>query len=193
MLQTDVRHDLVRTFYRPLTEVDAGEVAAHFSALEQEGLELLREQDVEEDAVYFQRSADMRYVGQEYSVSIPVDAEIELETIDGAFHEGHRVRYGHSTPGAPAEFVNLRVATFGRIAAEAAGFQPEPGEALLGTRAVVFSGKPHDTSAVLRSRLEPGAVFDGPLVVEEETATTVVPPGHAVDVDALGNLVIARR
>jgi N-methylhydantoinase A len=58
---------------------------------------------------------------------------------------------------------------------------------------VVFAGERHDTSAVLRSRLEPGAVFDGPLVVEEETATTVVPPGHAVDVDALGNLVIARR
>ena len=192
MLQTDVRHDLVRTFYRPLAEAEAPEVDELFSALEREGVELLREQDVEEDDVYFQRAADMRYVGQEYSVSVPIGPEIELATIDAAFHDGHRVRYGHSTPGAPAEFVNLRVAAFGRIGAEAAAFQPEAGEAVLNTRPVVFAGERHDTQALLRSRLEPGVRLDGPLVVEEETATTVVPPGHSLEVDGLGNLVIAR-
>jgi N-methylhydantoinase A len=193
MLQTDVRHDLVRTFYRPLAEVDAGEVAALLSALEHEGVELLREQDLDGDDVYFQRSADMRYVGQEYSVSVPIGSELDLESIDGAFHDGHRVRYGHSTPGAPAEFVNLRVAAFGRVGAEAAAFQPEPGEAVLGRRPVVFAGERHETQALLRSRLEPGARLDGPLVVEEETATTVLPPGHTLEVDQLGNLVIGRR
>jgi N-methylhydantoinase A len=193
MLQTDLRHDLVRTFYRPLAKVGVEEVAGLFSVLEREGAELLREQDVDEDDVYYQRSADMRYVGQEYSVSVPIGPEIDLGMIDDAFHDGHRVRYGHSTPGAPAEFVNLRVAAFGRAGAEAAGFKPEPGEAVLGTRAVVFAEEQHDTHALLRSRLEPGARLNGPLVVEEETATTVVPPAHALEVDALGNLVIARR
>jgi N-methylhydantoinase A len=193
MLQTDVRHDLVRTFYRPLADVEAAEVADLFSALEREGVELLREQNVDEDDVYFQRAADMRYVGQEYSVSVPIGSEMELEIIDGAFHDGHRVRYGHSTPGAPSEFVNLRVAAFGRIAADAAAFQPEAGEAVVNRRPVVFSGEEHETQALLRSRLEPGARLDGPLVVEEETATTVIPPGHGVEVDELGNLVIARR
>lgn len=193
MLQTDVRHDLVRTFYRPLAEVDAAEIGALFAALEREGMELVREQDVEEDDVYFQRSADMRYVGQEYSVSVPIGSEIDLESIDGAFHDGHRVRYGHSTPGAPAEFVNLRVAAFGRVGAEAAGFQPELGDAALGRRPVVFSGERRETLAVLRSRLEPGARLEGPLVVEEETATTVLPPRHTLEVDEFGNLVIGRR
>jgi N-methylhydantoinase A len=193
MLQTDVRHDLVRTFYRPLAEVEVAEVADLFSALEREGVDLLGEQNVDEDDVYFQRSADMRYVGQEYFVSVPIGAEIDLPTIDGAFHDGHRVRYGHSTPGAPAEFVNLRVAAFGRIGAEAAAFQPEAGEPVLNKRPVMFAGERHEAQALLRSRLEPGARYDGPLVVEEETATTIIPPGHALEVDPLGHLVIARR
>ncbi|MGH3134776.1 MAG: hydantoinase/oxoprolinase family protein, partial [Gaiellaceae bacterium] len=193
MLQTDLRHDLVRTFYRPLADLDAGEVASHFAALEQEGIELLREQEVDGDDVYFQRSADMRYVGQEYSVSVPIGPEVDLAVVDGAFHDGHRVRYGHSTPGAPVEFVNLRVAAFGRIPAETAPFRPDEGEPGLGTRPVVFSGERHATPTLLRTRLVPRARHDGPLVVEEETATTVVPPGHGLEVDEFGNLVIGRR
>jgi N-methylhydantoinase A/oxoprolinase/acetone carboxylase beta subunit len=118
-----------------------------------------------------------------------------LAEVEAAFHEGHRVRYGHSTPGAPVEIVNLRLAALGRIATAAVPYRaPDEGvDPSLGRRAVVFGGEEHDTPAVLRGRLRPGDGFDGPLIVEDETATTVIPPAHALVVDDFGNLLIARQ
>jgi len=193
MLQTDVRHDVARTFYRPLAGTDPAEVARAYRELEQEGLRLVREQGVPEEDVVFARTADMRYVGQEYVVSVPIGAAIDPAVIDAAFHDAHRVRYGHATPGAPVELVNLRVAALGRIPSRPTAFRHEPGEPALGTRSVVFDGRPLPTTVVLRDRLPVGARHEGPLVVEEETATTVVPPGYGIEVDPLGNLVIAGR
>ena len=194
MLQTDIRHDVVRSFYRPLQGLDAAEVAAGFAALEEEGAALLADEGVAADARYFVRSADMRYVGQEYSVSVAVGDEIRLDEIGPVFHDAHRTRYGHSTPDAPVEFVNLRVAAMGRVGAAVAPFRApeEAGDPLLDRRPVVFDGKPHDTAVLLRDALLPGARWEGPAVVVEESATTVVPPAHAVVVDDLGNLLITR-
>jgi N-methylhydantoinase A len=143
---------------------------------------------------YSARSADMRYVGQEYTVNVTIGAEISLDTIDHDFHETHRIRYGHSTPGAPVEFVNLRLAAMGRIGAGRAPFQaPEDGQdPLLGRRRVVFSSTEHETEVLRRDHLLPGARLEGPVVIEEESSTTVVPPGYAVDVDDLGNLLVTR-
>src|SRR5262249_24067362 len=105
----------------------------------------------------------------------------------------HRVRYGHATPGAPVEFVNLRVAAFGRIAGRAAPFQsPEPGaQPLLGTRSAIFDGATHETTVLLRDRLSQGDRHEGPVVIEEAGSTPVVPPGYRIDVDEHGNLLIA--
>lgn len=195
MLQTDVRHDLTRTYYRALAGSNAEEVQLSFGELEREGLELLAEQSVRGEAVYFVRSADMRYVGQEYSVNVQIGATVDLGQVEFSFHEGHRIRYGHSTPGAPVEFVNLRVAALGRMATDAVPYRPtdQAADASLGWRPVVFDGATHDTRAVLRRGLRPDDMFDGPLIVEDETATTVIPPEHALRMDELGNLVIARR
>src|SRR5262249_4386121 len=117
MLQTDIRHDVVRTFYQPLSALEQADVSVVYQELQREGADLLAEEGMAPDTHSFARSADMRYVGQEYTVAVAIGPQIDLAEIDAAFHEAHRVRYGHSTPGAPAEFVNLRLAAFGRIAA----------------------------------------------------------------------------
>jgi N-methylhydantoinase A len=194
MLQTDIRHDVVRSFYQPLTELEAAALEAVFLELRAEGSELLVAQGIAPDDHYFARSADMRYVGQEYTVNVPIDENVDLAAIDKSFHEAHRVRYGHSTPGAPVEFVNLRLAVFGRIAGDTAPFSTplEDVDPLLGKRQVVFDGVPHESSVLLRERVRPGAHREGPLVIEEESSTTVVPPGYVVDVDEHGNLLIRR-
>jgi N-methylhydantoinase A len=192
MLQTDMRHDLARTFYQPLAGLDAEAPIGVFRELEHEGGELLRSEDVAATDAYFARFADMRYVGQEYSVTVPIQNG-DLGAISDSFHEAHRVRYGHSTPGAPVEFVNLRVAAMGRIATEAVPFTPPHDDAdpVLGTRAAIFEGRPHETTILLRERLAPGFEGEGPLVIEEEGSTTVVPPLRSLRVDDFGNLLIA--
>jgi N-methylhydantoinase A len=194
MLQTDMRHDVVRSFYQPLAGVRDDEVAAALESLEAEGSELLEQEGIGPDARYFARSADMRYVGQEYTVNVPLGSAISLEEIDGVFHDAHRVRYGHSTPGAPVEFVNLRLAAMGRIATAASPYHaPADGaEPLLGTRTVVFAGVEHDTQVLLRDRLAFGSRHEGPVVIEEQSSTTLVPPGHVAALDEHGNIVITR-
>jgi N-methylhydantoinase A len=192
MLQTDLRHDLAQTFYRPLDGLDPAAMLEVYEGLEAEGAALLREEDVAEADEYFARFADMRYVGQEYSVTVPIQ-DGDLQGIAGTFHDAHRVRYGHATPGAPVEFVNLRLAAMGRIAAGAVPYTPPTGDAghELGSRAVVFADRPHETAILLREGLAPGYARAGPLVIEEEGSTTVVPPGRSLRVDDSGNLLIA--
>jgi N-methylhydantoinase A len=193
MLQTDIRHDVVRSFFRPLAALDSGApVADVYAQLQVEGGELLADEAIGEEERYFARSADMRYVGQEYTVTVTVGTEIDLSAIDASFHDQHRIRYGHSTPGAPVEFVNLRLAAFGRIGGGAAPFSPpDSGEpAVVGRRQVVFDGEEQATDVVRRDLLQPDDRHEGPVVIEEEGSTTVVPPGYAVDVDNHGNLLI---
>jgi N-methylhydantoinase A len=195
MLQTDLRHDVVQSFFEPLTGLETSVVADAFAGLEREGSAWLEEEDVAPDDQYFVRAADMRYVGQEYSVSVPIARDMALDKIERAFHDAHRVRYGHSTPGAPVEFVHLRVAALGRIGGGTAPFRApaRKEDPVLGTRRVVFAGRAHETPVLRRERLAPGARHEGPLIVEEESSTTVVPPGSTMRVDDHGNLLIETR
>ena len=85
MLKTDMRHDVVRSFYRPLAELQADELAGAFVSLEAEGAALLEAEGIDAADRYVARSADMRYVGQEYTVNVLVDATISLEQIDADF------------------------------------------------------------------------------------------------------------
>jgi N-methylhydantoinase A len=192
MLQTDVRHDVTQTFYRPLTGLGADEVEQVYRGLEMQGAEALLAESLGPERHSFARSADMRYVGQEYSVNVPIGASIDLAEIERTFHEAHRTRYGHSTPDAPCEFVNLRVAALGRLDREVYGFEPpadgQPAE--IARRPAVFDREVREVAILRRDRLPVGARRPGPAIVEEETATTVIPPGWVGEVDRLGNLVI---
>ncbi len=82
MLQTDMRHDVVRSFYRRLAGLESSAVSSTFDSLEAEGAELLEAEGIGADDRYFARSADMRYVGQEYTVNLPIGATVSLDEID---------------------------------------------------------------------------------------------------------------
>ncbi len=194
MLQTDMRHDVVQSFYRPLADLDAGDVSAVLEELEEEGAALLEHEGIGPEERYSARAADMRYVGQEYTVTVPLGREVSLEEVDRAFHDAHRVRYGHATPGAPVEFVNLRLAAMGRIASTVGPYATPATEEdpVLGTRPMVFAGAEHETPVLLRKRLLSETRHDGPVVIEEPSSTTVVPPGSSAALDGHGNIVITR-
>jgi N-methylhydantoinase A len=192
MLQTDIRHDQSQSLYRPVAGLAPDAVSAVYEQLAGQGRDALLHEGVAEEAMSFVHSADMRYVGQEYWVYVPVKEPIDLRAIEHTFHETHRTRYGHATPGAPVEFVNLRLAALGRLDRAVAGFQaPELGEdPVIGTRVVIFDGTPRRTTILLRRRLAPGARYLGPLVIEEDTATSVIPPGYEACVHDLGAVLV---
>jgi N-methylhydantoinase A len=192
MLQTDVRHDLTRNFYYPADGVDASEVEQAYEMLKEEGIVALEDEGIAPEDMYFARSADMRYIGQEYSVNVNVADSIDLAEIDASFHSAHGTRYGHSTPSAPAEFVNLRLAALGRLTRNDGDFEipKEEGDPVIETREAIFDGKSYKTPVMWRYRLDKAATFRGPMIIEEDSATTVMPPGHQARIDDLGNILI---
>ena len=191
MLHADVRHDLALNFYRKLEQVSVEDVVSGYEEMMQAGRALLRDELVADADVYFLYSTDMRYIGQEYSVNVPVSWPIDLGAARRTFDEVYQTRFGHSTPDVPAEFVNLRLAAMGRLPRSAAnGAPPVAGDPVKGTRDISFDGKLYATTILERSRLQVGQSYAGPLVIEEDTATTIMPPGFLARVDVTGNLII---
>jgi N-methylhydantoinase A len=194
MLHTEMRRDLVRSHYRPPAAVDGAEMEAVFAELTEEGDTLLASDGVPPDKRRFSRQVDMRYTGQEYTIT--VDAPDDGNDVDGLveqFHRDYLVRYGHSTPGAPVETVAVRLTASGANEwPMAAGAPEEVATASRPTRPVVFEGAAHDAAIVHRKDIGEDATVDGPAIVEEPTATTVVAPGWRVVLGPANALVISR-
>ncbi|MER7502673.1 hydantoinase/oxoprolinase family protein [Nonomuraea pusilla] len=194
MLEADVRRDLTLPYFRPQDHLDAADLSARLAALEREALDALAGQGVPEERRRVEHALDMRYEGQDYTLTIPLRDAAEpaepgfLERVAARYADAHTARYGHATPEAPVEFVMLRSTGFGSFPRAAATVPPAPPEAAPAVRDVVFDGVPHRTPVLRRSALD--GSFQGPAVVVEETATTVVPPGCLVTVDDNGFLIV---
>jgi N-methylhydantoinase A len=197
MLQTDIRHDLVQTFYQQVSETGAEDLETTYQAMEKAGAELLIEEKVEAGDMRFVRTADMRYVGQEYFVNIPLPEEVDdqaLADLPDRFHRAYYERYGHSNPEESIEFVNLRMSAIGalpkgqvsatKVEIEASSAQPVRQER------AYFAGEWLDTDIYMRDDLKGGQEFSGPAIVLEPYCTTVMPPGGRAKVDVLGNMEI---
>lgn len=195
MQQADMRYDLVRNFFFPVAQTRTEDVAAVLRELVADGRAALELDGIPPEDMAFELSGDMRYVGQEYAVRVQIGQDVRLEDMEQTFHDAYLVRYGHSTPGAPVEFVNLRVAALGRIRRSPSTFQPpaDTADPVMGQRQVIFDGAARATPIVQRSRLDRGWRSPGPIVIEEDTATTVVPPGYIARIDDFGNIVITKE
>ncbi len=196
MLQTDLRHDFTMSFYHPVAAVDVNDLESSYKELEAEGKDSVLAEGVAENDISYQRSADMRYTGQEYTINVAVADEIDMQQVIENFHDAHRRRYGHSSPGAPVEFVNVRVAAIGAVgkySSSAAIDNTNHDDVILGERDAIFDGEAHMTPVVARDRLGTDYTIDGPVIIEEQSATTIVPPGWQVNVDEQGNILLHRE
>ena len=192
MLQTDVRRDITHTFYRLTQQVTTNDIAQVYQQLQQEGTDAPQVERIAPEEMYFVRSADMRYIGQEYAVNVDIGETIDISTIAASFHTTHQTRYGHSTPVAPIEFVNLRLAAQGRLQRKTARFAVPDGEQdpFIASRDAIFDGTAYPTPVLCRDWIRAGAEYSGPLIIEEDSATAVVPPGYHVRLDEQGNIIV---
>ncbi len=192
MLQSDIRHDLVASHIGLMSAIDEREIEASFAALEEQGRQKLGQENVHESAMAFVRAVDLRYQGQEYSIAVPIEPGDSVAGILQRFHALYERRYGHSQPESETEIISLRLAATGQFehGGRDAGFMPEAGEPRVGTREVIFDGQTHRTPIMKRARLAPGKPIMSPAIVEEESATTVVPPGYTITIDTFGNMLV---
>ncbi|MPZ27644.1 MAG: hydantoinase/oxoprolinase family protein [Micromonosporaceae bacterium] len=198
MLSADIVDDFSRTVLAELSAAAVGDLADRFREVEAEAAASLAAQGVPEQRAVLERQLELRYLGQEHSMVVTVGQDLAAEPIRRSFEELHRARYGHAMDNQ-LQVLNLRVRAIGRtdrpeLVRHPAG-DGDPARALLTHReAYDFGARAVVRFAVYdRAKLAPGDRFTGPALVDEGTATTVVPGGVAVDVDGYGQLLIRER
>ncbi|HHX95517.1 MAG TPA: hydantoinase/oxoprolinase family protein [Clostridia bacterium] len=202
MLMTDLRHDYIRTHISPLDGTPVEEINDIWKDIQEQAEKQFLDDGIPASQMICQYYVDMRYLGQEHTVKVPVPAvplkEEDKEIIKERFHEAHEQAYTFRLPNAPVEIVNYHlVGNGGLTPPKLQEIAPQTGdveEARISTRPVCFNEIGWlDTPVYDRSKLGSGAQFSGPVVIEEKTSSTVVYPGQNVLVDKYGNLIITEE
>jgi len=150
-------------------------------------------------AITYQRTADMRYVGQGHEVAVALpDGALsgdDFPRITAVFEKTYETLYGRKGPDVPLEVINWRVVASGPRPEMNLKLPRDPvqrTDARKGSRLAYFPeyGRYVDTPVYDRYALAPGARFDGPAIVEERESTLIMGArGHA-SVDERLNVVV---
>ena len=199
LLFADARHDFLRSLIAPEDALDCAEAERLFNEMETEALALLRSEGFGDDRITLERMIDFRYIGQVRALSIPVPSaaftQKTLSDAAGQFHRDYEVEYKYAVPDLPIASKSLRVAATGSAQKPAFAAEEPTGraeDALIGEFETYFrdAGGVTTTPFYDRARLEPGATFAGPAILEQYDATTVVPPDTSVEVDQFRNVIM---
>lgn len=202
-LIADIRHDQVVTLNLMLDGLDAAALDARMveegsaarAVVEGAGLA------VEGIAVTF--ALDMHYLGQTHTVAVPLPVTLGADgtgitpaIVRAAFEAAYRASFTRLLPEIPVKIVSLRTAAIGTrptfdLTALAPSADLSLDAARRGTRRVWFGGWVEAT-VWDRLALPVGAAIEGPAILEQPDATTVVDPGLVARVDALGNILLER-
>jgi N-methylhydantoinase A len=178
LLGADERHPLTASVFGAWSRESARRARAAYAALEREARRRFGR------GLTFRRTAELRYRGQSFEIEVQWGPRLEA-----AFHAAHLLRYGYARPGQPIEIVNvnLEARRLGPRLPETRASRA--GRARPWGRVELDDGTRRRRSPVYeRERLGAGARIGGPALVVEYGATTYLPPGFAVRVDAAANL-----
>lgn len=198
MVQSDVMQDQVISVVRPLAAVDAptlqtraDEIVARVSAdLARTGLG--------KDVQHAEVIAELRYIGQVFSIPVKVEMPLTRASLDKAgtaFHLLHEEYYHHQHPDNPLELVNLQINVIGtldKLVWKARSGVERPTPAPYTRRPVWFdwSDQPVDTGVWRGEDLAPGDRIAGPAVIVEPTTSILLDRDDTARVDDYGNYMI---
>lgn len=194
MLMANVQHDFARTNVKLLEEVDLTEVEKSFSDMEKEARSMLAFEGFDTSDQELTRLVDVRYSGQEHSVTLTYPTTDTVQNLSTAFAHEHEQKYGHSMED-PIEVTTFRLRATGKvghadlpkIAVRPSGQKAQS----ISKRSVYISdGVNEDYQVYVRENLLAGDQIPGPAVIAEHTATTVIHKGDQLTVGAYGELVI---
>jgi N-methylhydantoinase A/oxoprolinase/acetone carboxylase beta subunit len=185
---------------RRLDAVDGTSLDAMYGEMRAQAIAVVQESAVAGE-VMVARSADARYVGQGYEVTVPIpqgrlDAAA-LARVRASFHEVYAARYGYANPAEPVEAVTWKLSAVGgspRIALAKAGASSTDARRKATRRAYFPEARGYtDTPVYDRYELAAGTSLTGPAIIEERESTTVLPPGVTARVDEYANLIAETR
>jgi N-methylhydantoinase A len=201
MLMASWRQDFVRTIVGRIGALDQHMVEKVFADLRDSGLAEAARDGIDGAQSSFRFLADLRYVGQEHALQVPVDGPFALTTrlddLHQRFHAEHDRRYGQAAIEESLEIVNLRlVVTAARADRLAESWLRAPwvpeGEIEEHYRMVVLADPKRPVSARIlwRPALPAGFELEGPAVIEEPNSTLLIYPGDHAAVDESGHLIV---
>lgn len=160
-------------------------IVARASAMRRRARIELRAEGAAPSAIATEIHLDLRYLGQSYELEVPLTRKF----ID-VFHAEHRRAFGHSTPGAPVEVVNIRLrARAGGIAVPIARIAPQRGSpAPISHGQVLVGERARKVPIYSRDALGAGARLRGPAIIVELSSTAYVAPEFTMRTDDYGNL-----
>lgn len=199
LLVAPLAFDFVRSAYSKLDELDWDFANGLLEEMAAEGRVILESSGLTADQITYQRTADMRYVGQGHEVSVPLPGghlgSSHIPPIKEAFEQVYRSLYGRKGPDVPLEVINWRVLASGpRPSMEMRLPRATNGapRTLKGSRPAYFpeAGGYIETPVYDRYALEPGARFDGPAIVEERESTLIIGARARARVDEHLNVIV---
>ena len=202
LVVSDLKEDFVASERIRIGDEGIAAIATHIQGLLDRAKAWFSAEQIDEADRWMELVFDMRYVGQNFELAVPVADSAKMAT-DGfriapdalayEFFETHDRAYGYHNPDDPIEAVNLRLTAWGRLkrpgtgSAENAGDAPEAS----GSRRVHFDSEAAlETTVYHRNQLRPGHRIDGPAVIEQLDSTSLVYPGDSASVDDAFNLII---
>jgi N-methylhydantoinase A len=188
MLATPMTREASRTVLLDTTEAGLDAIiSTAFEELEGQARTEMLDEGSDPEGLAAERWIDARYRGQSFELRVPAKNWIQ------AFHSAHAERYGYERPETPVEAVTLRaVVSAPPLALDVPPLEPAEGAPPLERTTVFHGGQRLEAARVWRHDLRAGHGLEGPVIVQEYSATTWVPPEWTVKVDNWGCLHLLR-
>ena len=199
LLVAPLAFDFVRSAYSKLEDLDWNFANVLLAGMAQEGHAVLERSGLAASDISYQRSADMRYVGQGHEVSVPLPDGIlgkgDIPRVVSSFEQTYRTLYARRGPDVPLEVINWRVIASGPR--PKMDFSMPLGASIRDEAAKVLrpayfpeSGCFVDTPVYNRYALASGTTLSGPAIIEERESTLIVGPRGQARVDEHLNVIV---
>ncbi|MBY5537543.1 hydantoinase/oxoprolinase family protein [Rhizobium leguminosarum] len=203
LLLTDLRSDFAISRLMRVDQNAVEPMISGFQALEAQAGAWFDQEDIEAGRRVVNRTADMRYVGQNYELQVLVPAGMvgpdTLAALVNGFEQAHVQRFGFIAEGEAIQIVTLRLEAAGVVNKAELASLPDAGPscegAVIGSRQV-YMDEAKDflpCPVYAREKLKPGNRIAGPAIVEQMDTTTVILPDMQATVDPYLNLILETR
>ena len=196
LMVSDLRADYSRTCLQRPPHFNHDDMEVVFCGLEERANEWFEREGLQLRSRLLQRSASLRYQGQGFELSVPWNGKVDAASTAQCirqFHALHRQLYTFAQEDAPVEVITLGVTAVGTLSQPELPRLGKSGplkDALIGMQPVFFQEGLRDCPVYDRSKLGAGAQFDGPAILTQLDATTLVGLGEHVRIDDVGSMVI---
>ena len=189
----DIRALRERSVQEPLDDDAVARVIPILDEMAADAEKEVKSQGIDDKNITAYRRVHLRYDGTDSALVVSLDDAAKMAA---EFEELHRLRFGFVPEGRKLVMEALAVEAVG---ATESMIDPEMTETSDGkpipprdTVQMYSAGEHHDTPVYARESFMPGDKVDGPAIITEETATTVVEPGWQAYLNSRGHLILKR-